>query len=512
MQVSTLFAAALLAACGSQDEPVRTRPDVVIVLSDDSGWSDVGCYGGELPTPGIDALAADGLRFRSFYTNARCSPSRASLLTGLWPHEVGVGDLCMPHKSTPLPGYTGNMDSSRTTLAELLRDAGYRTALSGKWHLGGWGEEPDARRFWPTSRGFERYWGMLTSGQSDYFEPTARYRLDDEDWHAPEGFYATTATTDFALRFLDDMARDEEASLFLVVSYTAPHYPEQALPADLEAALPSFEKSVDEVFAARAARAVELGLVPEAWTPARPDVGRRGLEDDEEWRTSMATKAAMLQAVDRGVARIAARLAELGRLDDTLFLYLSDNGAAGAHAAWGNAPFAGAKGDLDEGGLLTHCIVHWPAGLGAARPGASAIATARAHLVDVLPTVAELCGVELPDALASGLAGESLVPLLSGEPWSRTRPLFFDLYGQRAMIDGRWKLHRARGVTHLFDLDADGTAQRDVADEHPERVAAMHDAWRAWADRVGVRPQQEVVRAQRKNGYEPPRRRDGEDD
>jgi arylsulfatase len=482
----------------------------VIVLSDDAGWSDLGCYGAELATPNIDALAAHGLRFRSFYTNARCSPSRASLLTGLWPHEVGVGDLCMPHKSTDLPGYAGNMDSSRATLPELLRASGYRTAMAGKWHLGGWGPEPEAQRFWPTERGFERYWGMLTSGQADYFAPRSRYRLDGEDWSAPPGFYATTATTDFALGFLDELARDEEHPFFLLVSYSAPHDPEQALPEDLARALPIYAgKTVRDVFEARARRVVGLGLVPEAWTHGSPPPKHRRMEPEDGWRTSMATKAAMLQAVDRGVGEIVARLDALGRLDDTLLVYLTDNGAAAPHAAWGNAPFAGAKGALDEGGLLAHCVVHWPAGLGT-RGGS--VATARAHLVDLVPTLAELCGVELSEPLAAGLAGESLAGLLRGDTWHRRRPMFWDLYGPHGMLDGRWKLHTVYGVDPLFDLVQDGTAQHDVARDHPVRVSAMRTAWRAWADRVGVAERADVVAAQNRNGFRAPRRGDGAED
>jgi arylsulfatase len=501
MSLLLALALALPVAAGSSGD----RPNVVVILTDDAGYSDPSCYGGEVSTPHIDALAAGGVRFRTFYTNARCSPTRASLLTGQYAQSVGVGDLCGVPYETPYPGYRGFLDPGVVTLAELLGDAGYRTMMVGKWHLGGTRVQFGSRRppeeeraKWPTRQGFERFFGIV-HGETGYFAPRDErpYRLNEALFVPGDGFYATDAYSERAADWLGELrASGNSDPFFLYLAYTAPHSPREAPERLIERYRPLYtEHGGRELEAARYERMLAKGVIPaewglRVWSKEKPD---------PRIAEFLAVTAAMTERLDAGIGRVVAKLRELGELDDTLLLLLSDNGATGAHRYLGNTPFVGQKGTLEEGGTVTHAVLHWPAAV--ARP--DRWTSARAHVIDVVPTVLEAVGVAYPDrrgeAALPPLAGTSLLPVVRDEPWERGAPLFFDLYGWSAVIEDGWKLLRdPEGTTRLFDLEADGTETTDRAADEPERLAALEAAFAAWAERCHVLPYDEVKGAQRK--------------
>ena len=497
-----------------------SRPNVVVVLVDDVGFSDIGCFGGEIPTPCLDRLAAGGVRLTQFYNSARCSPSRAALLTGLNPHQAGLGWL--DNKVKPgSRGFHGRLLPRCVTIAEVLGDAGYVTAMTGKWHLGQQNGTP------PWKRGFTR---ALNSRYGEVYFPreadrqgTTHLYLDGREIpkDSPElgtDWYSTDLFVDWGLRFVDE-ARAAGKPFFLYVAQGAAHFPLRA-PADLIAKhRDRYRAGWDELRRRRHERQVAAGIVaagqppaprpPEspAWDDVPPD--RR-----ERFVDMMATYAAMIESIDRSMGTLVAGLESRGLLDDTLILFASDNGgnAEGGPAGdtrgagpiggpdsyvllgmnWAalcNTPFRRYKHFTHEGGIASPCVVHWPRGIPATRRGA--LEHQPAHLVDVMPTVLEVTGAAYPttrdghDILPP--EGVSLVPALAGAALVRSRPLCWEHEGNKAIRDGRWKLvQKWRGPWELYDIDADRVEGIDRAADHPDIVAAMAARWRDWADRTFV--------------------------
>lgn len=506
-------------ACAEPEAP--PPPNIVILLADDLGYSDIGAYGGEIRTPNLDRLAQDGLRLTHFYNAARCCPTRAALLTGLYPHQAGIGGMVSDLHSTPEPGpYQGYLDDHSATLAEVLRRAGYHTYMSGKWHVG---EKPE---HWPRRRGFEEYFGLI-SGASSYFEiikdqPRVRQMvLGDSLWEPPaEGFYMTDAITDYAVDYLRQHARQTPEQPFLLyVAYTAPHWPLHALPEDIARYQDRYAAGWDALRDERYARMRALGLIDDRYVltprpasiPAWEDVA-----DKQDWARRMAVYAAMVDRMDQGIGRILETLEANGVMDRTLVLFLSDNGgcaesiegrnlhdpeapvgARGSYVAyrepWANAsntPFRRYKQWTHEGGIATPFIAHWPAGI--EQPGR--IAGHVGHVIDVMATVLDVAGVAYPDSLGGRpllpLEGQSLAPLFRGRAPEGHDALYWEHLGNRALRHGQWKLvYDARGARawELYDLEADPTETRDLAELYPDRVAAMRRQWDAWAGRQGVR-------------------------
>ena len=485
-----------------------SRPNFVVILTDDAGYSDIACYGGEIPTPNIDRLAAGGLRFRRFYTNARCSPTRASLLTGQYPHRVGVGDLCRPQDETPYPGYMGYLDPQCVTLPEVLKLAGYQTFMSGKWHLGGErlieGNQPAPGEMqkWPLARGFDRFFGLI-HGMTDYFDPSRfrtyrPFRLGNDlyDIQPDSGFYATQAITDFALKWLDEACGKDKEPFFLYVSYTAPHDPLQAPRERVTPHLETYSSNWRELQRARSRKAVELGVIPENWRkrhtgPERPTPGQ--VQD-------MATVAAMLEIVDAGVGLIVQKLKQLDELDNTLIVFLSDNGAAGQHRSLSNTPYYGGKESLPEGGTATHCVVHWPNGV--TRSGD--VIPQPGHVREWMPTFLELAGAELPEVLEgkklAPIEGVSLVEALTTGNWAGHETLYWELYGQESVIQGKWKyMTDVGGEPFLIDMENDGAETRNLASSYPKRTARLKALHAEWAKTHQVLPLEVVQKAQAQN-------------
>ena len=515
--------ALMLVGCGREEEP----PNLVIILADDMGYSDVGAYGGEIETPALDRLAEGGLRFRQFYNAARCCPTRASLLTGLYPHQAGMGRMVsavgQPIEAGP---YQGFLADSSVTLAEALGQAGYRTYMSGKWHVG---ERPE---HWPTKRGFDRYWGLI-SGASSYFEvirDQPRHRqiaLDGEPWSPPDsGFYMTTATTDWAVDFLQQHAEEApDDPFFLYVAYTAPHWPLHALPEDIAKYEGRYDLGWDSLRAERYERMQAMGLLDErhvlsprpATVPAWEDA-----TDHDDWARRMEVYAAMIDRMDQGIGRVMDQLEAMGADENTLVLFLSDNGACaesiegrnlhnpdvpigqrGSYVAYkepwanvGSTPFRLYKQWTHEGGIATPLIAHWPAGIEA--PGRLTDATG--HVIDFMATALDLAGTAYPDS-SNGrptppLEGKSLAPVFQNEDREGHDALFWEHFDNRAVRQGDWKLAydaRRAQAWGLYNLAEDPTELNDLSEEHPEKRDELMALYEAWAERTGVYEEEDEV-------------------
>lgn len=524
------------------------KPNVLLILADDLGWSDLGCYGGEIKTPVLDALAAGGVKFTQFYNSARCCPSRASLLTGLYPHQAHVG-LMTQDRGVDSPGYRGTLQSDSVTLAEVLRDAGYHTSMVGKWHLHQ--AKTDVK---PTDRGFQEFYGMLGGfnscwDESPFYSRWPRDRTPRQYTAPKDGlpgtFYASDVFADYSLDFIAT-ARRAQKPFFLYLAFNAPHFPLHAHESDIakyEAMY--FAKGWDVIRAERLDQLKKLKLVPADLTltprspvPAKsfakpsPYAGKENpawssLPEDRrrDLARRMAVYAAMVDRMDQAIGRIVADLKANGQFDNTLILFLSDNGACwewdplgfdgssspknilhkGADIAklgqpgdyisygsgWANAsntPWRLYKHFSHEGGIRTPLIAHWPAGIKAR----GELRTQPGHLIDLMPTLVEMAGAKYPatrnDTAIQPMEGSSLLPVFTADsPIVRNAPLFFEHDGSRGVRDNEWKLVSLVGdAWELYNLSADPAEMRNLASSQPERVQSMSAAWLAWAKRTNV--------------------------
>ena len=503
------------AAAAGAPSGSAARPNVVVILADDLGWSDLGAYGGEIETPHLDALARGGVRFTQFYNTARCCPTRAALLTGVYPHQAGVGHMVA---DDGLPSYQGYLNDRCVTLAEVLRSAGYTTLMTGKWHVG------SAPGQWPLDRGFDRFWGT-PSGGGVYFKETLQIRTEvffvdgDRRIDPPDDFYVTDAFTDRALDYVDEAVTRTRKPFFLYLAHIAPHWPLQAKPADIAKYAGRYDAGWDAVRERRFARQKEMGLVPGDATlgprdPQARDWQALSPETRRESAHRMEIYAAQIDSLDRSIGRLVAKLKALGQFENTLILFLSDNGSsaeggpggfsrgqagaalgtglsyASAGLEWANAantPFRKAKVHTHEGGIATPLIAHWPAGL-AAR---NRIRSDPGHVIDLMPTLAELAGAAYPKE-RHGRAllppeGRSLVSALQGGPAPAPRPLFWEHQGNRAVRLGDWKaVAEGRGGWELYDLGRDRGERQDLAASQPDKLRELTNLWQDWAKRCGV--------------------------
>ncbi|MDO8543376.1 MAG: arylsulfatase [Opitutaceae bacterium] len=475
-------AVAILALAGAHARAASAetkKPNILVVLADDLGFSDLGCYGSEIATPTLDRLASGGVRFTQFYNTAKCHSSRVSLLTGRYCRQAG--DVAMDRA---------------VTIPEVLAPAGYFTAMTGKWHL--------AKQ--PTDFGFQRYFGHL-SGATNYYTGDNSFRLNGQPWKVPaQGFYTTVANVDHALRFVGE-ARDAKKPWFLYVAFNAPHAPLQPLEADYQRYLGKYDGGWDQVRAARVAKQKQLGLFgPEVAPSPRPEhipaweTLSPGIRNWEARR--MAAYAALIDRVDREIGRLVADIERAGELDNTLIVFLSDNGACPydrrtdgrdqepyrATTRWSdstgwawtrNTPFRFYKQNQFEGGIATPAIVHWPAGL---KRKSGAFVTTAAHLVDLLPTLAEIGGAKIPTTFPgrepTPLAGISLAPLLAGREVTSRPPIHLLFASDRGLRDGDWKLVSFQsGPWELYNMAKDRTELHNLAAEHPDILKRMIAQW-----------------------------------
>ncbi len=517
------FGAASAAFGGCLSENLRLKsagkkdaPDIVLIMADDMGYSDIGCFGSEIQTPNIDKLAANGLRFTQFYNTARCCPTRASLLTGLYPHQTGMGWMTaadLGHK-----GYHGDLNNNCVTVAEALKQAGYSSYMAGKWHLTYDKYIDGPKHNWPCRRGFDHFYGTLGGGGS-YFKPEALTR-DNKLIEAPdESYYYTDAVSDNAVKFITEHdRRRENKPFFLYVAYTCPHWPLHAKPQDIAKYKGTYMKDWDAVRADRHKRMIEMGIADQRWEITPRDEKVKAWEYLDEttkrlWDLRMAVYAAQIDCMDQGIGRIISSLEETGRLKNTLIIFLSDNGGCAEDISrgkkdidllgsdksfesyrinWANAsntPFRLYKHWVHEGGIATPLIVHWPAGFGAKGQLRQQVG----HVIDIMATCTDVAGARYPRRYKGNeiipLEGISLLPAFDNMPIER-EAIYFEHEGNRAVRAGRWKLvaEGINGQWELYDMEIDRTELNNLAQEYPERVKELAAMWHAWAERADVLP------------------------
>ncbi|WP_129717642.1 arylsulfatase [Pedobacter sp. SYP-B3415] len=541
----------LAVAAVSIQSPVRPvkqqtaeRPNIVLILADDLGYSDAGCYGGEINTPNLDYLAKNGLRFTQFYNTSRCCPTRASLLTGLYNHQAGIGKMT---EAENRPGYLGHLGENTVTLAEVLKTAGYHTGMTGKWHVSNTivQKDPKDQLAWlnhqkdfgdfsplaqyPTSRGFDRFFGTIW-GVIDFFDPFSLVSGTKPITKVPGNYYHTDAITDSAVNYINGWKKSDQP-FFLYVAHNAPHWPLQARPEDIAKYKDTYKKGWDAIREARYKKMVRIGLLDPATTKLPPPQrAKKNWEDnpDKEWDAhAMAVHSAMVDRMDQGIGKIIAALRKTGKLDNTLIVFLSDNGASPENAAaygagfdrasetragipvvyatkkqvlpgpqttyasigadWANVantPYQFWKAESYEGGVNTPMIAFWPAGMKAKKGGFS---DHRGHVMDFMKTFAELSGARYPTAYKgrriAPTTGESLVPAFRGRLAGGHQNLFNEHFGARYVRSGNWKLvAAARDTTwRLFDLAKDRTEQHDVSATHPAKAKELQALWQNWA-------------------------------
>jgi arylsulfatase len=494
------------------------RPNVVVILFDDMGFSDLQCYGGEVPTPNINKLASEGVRFTQFYNTARCSPSRAALLTGLYPHQAGMGflDNLVIENSK---GTQGRLRDDCVTMAEVLDEAGYFTFMTGKWHLGHMHGTPPAKRgftrslcapigelYFPDQKQ-RRKEGILLNGE--------RHELDDpifgKNWYGPD------LITKWGLKFVDE-AIAAKKPFFYYMPHSSVHFPLQVPKADYDHYHGKYLVGWDKLREARHQRQIEMGLVDARWplTPLPPDVppwDTLSDEDKEHFDKLMSVYAAMIDHLDHSIGDLVAGLKERGVLDNTVIMVMADNGGNAESGPRGtligkrpggpqstvfigqcwatlaNTPFWRYKHFTHEGGISAPLIVHWPAGIAPQRN--NKLETQPGHLVDIMPTVCEITGAKYPTEYhghkIQPMEGTSLVPAFAGKPINRKQPIYFAHEGNRGVRDGDWKLvMKYKGPWELYDMRADRTERNNVIDKQPEVAKRLISRWEAWAKRADV--------------------------
>jgi arylsulfatase len=496
----------------------QTRPNIVVILVDDMGWSDIGCYGSEIPTPNIDALAEQGVRFSQCYNTGRCSPTRASLMTGHYPHQAGMGHLDGTVKPGH-PGFQGKIAASSVTLAEVTRDAGYFTAMTGKWHLGQQHGTP------PWERGFDRSLNLQAGGVHFYNQTGSKggasLYLNGEEKPLDDPlfgqWYGANLWSEWGLKFVDE-AQAAHLPFFLYVAHCAPHFPLMAPAETIAKYRGQYLAGWDALRAERHLRQTKLGLIETEWplTPlAANSPAWTAVSDEERQRFDhiMAIYAAMIETMDDSVGILVNGLRDRGVLDNTVILFLSDNGGnaesgpngryegenpGDAHsnvflgqnwATLNNTPFRKWKHYVHEGGISTPLIAYWPEGIDSAQHGA--IVHNPVHTIDIMPTIVELAQAKYPDTFngqtIEPMEGVSLSPTFNGREVRRESPIFFNHEDNRAVRDGQWKLVAlANQPWELYDMLQDRSELHDLSEFHPDRVAKLSQQYETWAVRTHV--------------------------
>lgn len=537
------FAAALLVVMFVHPLHAAERPNILILLADDLGYSDLGCYGGEIETPNLDALASHGVRFTKFYNAARCCPSRAALLTGLYPHQTGVGRMVYRNHG---PGYLGHLNRHCVTMGEVLRGAGYQTMMAGKWHVGH--QRPEV---WPENRGFEKftgihmhvdsYWKVLRGCEVHRDGEVVIGAQDNppNPYHPNEPFYTTDYFTDVALEYIDAATAKSDKPFLLHVCYNAPHFPLETPDVLIEKYRGRYREGWDVLRVKKLERMKRMGLIPPTQKlPGTLGVNRNRVakplpkwdtlskEDRDELDFRRAMYAGQIDRLDWNIGRLIERLKARGVFDNTLILFLSDNGCSAEHGDFGmnwgkhrsdnyekwktlgnrsisqgqcwaslsNAPFRKYKRFTHEGGVATPFIAHWPAGI--AKPGR--INTDQVgHIIDIMPTLCEVAGATYPkhhhENNIHPMEGISLLNYLrqaNTPPQSRT--LFWQHERQSAVRHGDWKLvtvnDRSEQTWELYNLAEDRSETENLTKMHPEIVEQLRGLWCQWARRIHAIP------------------------
>lgn len=509
----------------SQNKKQDTRPNIILIMVDDMGYSDLGIYGSEISTPNLDRLALEGIRLREFYNNSICAPTRASLITGQYQHKAGIGYFDV---NLGLPAYQGFLNKESLTLGEVFRAGGYSTLLSGKWHVG----SDSAHR--PLQRGFDRFYGILKGG-ANYFnthplplgggQPYPVTLLNDNTQLFPEddSYYFTDEIGNNAVKFIEEQ-NTLNKPFFLYVAFTAPHWPLQAKPEDIARYKGKFDEGWDLLREKRLDKLRKNGILLPTQTiaprdPEVPEWSKLTWDEKEFWKKKMEVYAAMVDNMDQNVGKILTRLKELKKDDNTLIVFISDNGAQGGFNTYNplrrglvkndgpigtsgsfdyqeqnwaylsNTPLRQYKNNFHEGGFSSPFIAWYPPKIKAGR-----IDKGTGHLIDLAPTFYELAGITYPKeyngVTTHPLPGKSLLPVLLEEKSAvdRGKPIFWERAGNRAVRDGKWKIVSIYPSYQweLYDIEADRGETNDLASQHPEIVNRLSSAYFEWAEETGV--------------------------
>lgn len=514
------------------------RPNIILIMADDMGYSDLASYGGEINTPNLSALAEEGLKFTQFYNTARCCPTRASLMTGCYPQQTGIGHMTQTPASANgsdlgVPEYRGVLNSNTITIAEALKEAGYATMMSGKWHLG-----YHDKNQWPMQRGFDAFYGFIP-GAGNFFKPEPPINITEGNEAViitDENYYTTDVFTDKAIEYIDAAkANDNEKPFFLYLAYNAPHWPLQAPKEDIDKYRGKYMDGWGNLRLQRYQRMKQMGLIDGSWKLSEGDdiVPWESLTEEKkkEMDLRMAIYAAMIDRMDQNIGRLVADLKSKNLYDNTIIMFLNDNGACaeggmlgGGSAkqletkegyflsygkAWANAsntPYRMYKHWVHEGGIGTPFIVHWPKGISEENKGT--IINEYGFLPDIMATCLDLAELEQPKKYKGKVitphSGKSLKPLFSGESKQiHTEPIFWEHEGNKAVRLGKFKLvqdwdKQKSDNWELYDIERDRTETNNLIDEMPEKANEMIAMYNDWANRIKVLPWDEVLKIKAK--------------
>ncbi|MDF3077632.1 MAG: arylsulfatase [Sphingobacteriaceae bacterium] len=500
----------------------QQKPNIIIILADDMGYSDLGCYGSEIPTPNIDALGAQGIKLSQFYNTARCCPSRASLLTGLHPHQTGVGHMAEELENPTasdwgIDGYKGYLNKNCVTIAEVLKQSGYHTYMTGKWHVGM--ATPDR---WPLQRGFEQFTGILPGGSSHLKPFPLRgivYGNNPPVYDAPKGYYDTDFYTDNAIKFINE--QKDTKPFFLYLAHTAPHWPLQAKQADIDKFMHKYDIGWDSVRQERWRKQLAMGLVKKEWGLSKQDMrpwNELTAQEKKDVSYRMAIYAAQVYCLDYNVGKLVKSLKDSGKLKNTFIMFLSDNGAAAEPGlelggkpmsevnnpdkfwavsygkGWANVsntPFRRYKIETYEGGMSAPFIAYWP---GVIKSQAGKFNSTPHYLIDIMPTVLDIAGAKYPKVYNGNTIypnqGISMKPLFLNGKGEQHDYMYWEHEDNCAIRHGKWKGVKRLDAKQweLYDLDSDRTEQFNVAAQHADIVKDLDAHWIAWANSHNVLP------------------------
>jgi len=519
--INTKLSLGMSMLCGIMTILHAEKPNVIFILTDDMGYSDIGCYGGEIPTPNIDELAENGIRFRHFYNTSRSCPTRASLLTGLYQHQTGIGMMTTEAGNDfdfGVSGYRGFLNKNCVTIAEVLQEAGYHTYMTGKWHLGS--DTPDKR---PLSRGFDKFYGSY-AGAFSYFDPKGnRCLIDNGDTiQAPTGFYTTDAFTDKAIEYIDEN-RNDDKPFFLYLAYNAPHWPLHAKSEDIEKFRGQYMRGWDILRKERLEKQIQIGLFTNEiqLTPRDERVRAWELVDEQQKINSdyrMAVYAAQIYAIDYNIGKLIQYLKETNQFENTLIMFMSDNGACAepyhefgggsqsdinnpeksgsisygiGWANLSNTPFRLYKNNATEGGIAAPFIAHWPAKIKSQK---GKFTDTRGHILNIMPTVIEVAGAKYPSYYNGHkilpLEDISLLPTFVKGTQKVKKYHFFEHSYNCAVISEDWKAVSRIGTEKwfLYHLKTDRTEVHDVSNQFPQIVINLSTKWQEWAIRTHALP------------------------
>ncbi len=523
---------------------MASKPNFILILADDMGYSDLGCYGSEINTPNINSLASNGIRFSQMYNSARCCPSRAALLTGLNPQQTGVGHMVSTFgqsASINIPAYQGYLNETSATIAEVLKENSYQTYMSGKWHVGGGYDLTDASTWTPgnhthptpVQRGFDKFFGIV-AGAANFFHP--RTLMKDENFLDIDtsNFYLTDAISENAVSMLEDSSKTDKP-FFMHVAYTAPHWPLHAYEEDIAKYVGKYRQGWDKIRTSRHEELKGLGILDPKWAISPRDSSSKpwGTVEERDWEDlRMAVYAAMIDRMDQGIGKILDKLRELSLDENTVVMFLSDNGGCAEFLAeeterptplqystptpdgrkiqignrkdlnpgsddtfmsydlpWANAsntPFRLFKRWTHEGGISTPFILSWPK-----RINKPSIVHEPTHIIDIAATIYDAAQAVYPKEYngnpITALEGSSFLEVLNEGNWERTDSIYWEHEGSRAMRDGEWKLVSEVGEGwELYNMSEDRTELNNLAEKEKDRLLKMQNSYKEWMNRCGV--------------------------